>query len=156
MPILAILANRFVIAGLAFALLGAWGAWNRHQLNAVTAEYESFKVETKAAGIAAQQAADASIAADKERKEKSDAMLKTRITALAADNKRLRDSAGASSLPARPADTRCPETWACFDRGELDSAIRRFTQDTSGLVAEGAAVRLQLTTAMEWATSIKP
>ena len=151
MPLLALLANRFVIAGLAFALLGAWGAWNQHRFNAVTAEYESFKVATKAAGIAAQQAADARIAADKANKEKADATLKTRIANLAADNKRLRDNSASSSLPARPADTGCPETLACFDRGELDTAIRRFTQDVAGIVAEGAEVRLRLTTAMEWA-----
>lgn len=151
MPILALLANRFVIAGLAFALLGAWGAWNRHQLTSVTAEYESFKVATIAAGIAAQQAADARIAADKANKEKADATLKTRIANLAADNKRLRDNSGSSSLPARPADTGCPENLACFDRGELDTAIRKFTQDVAGIVAEGAEVRLRLTTAMEWA-----
>lgn len=91
------------------------------------------------------------IKADNARKDANNDMLKLRIAGLAADNKRLRDSAGASSLPARPADTRCPEAWACFDRGELDDAIRRFTQDTAGLIAEGAEVRLRLTTAIEWA-----
>jgi hypothetical protein len=151
MPILTLLANRFVIAGLAFALLGAWGAWNRHQYRSVTAEYEAFKVATKAAGIAAQQAADARIAADKANKEKADATLKTRIANLAADNKRLRDNSGSSSLPARPADTGCPETLACFDRGAIDTALREFTGEVATLIGEGAEVRLRLTTAIEWA-----
>lgn len=91
------------------------------------------------------------IKADNARKDANNEMLKLRLAGLATDNKRLRDGASASSLPARPADTRCPEAWACFDRGELDSALRRFTQDTAGLIAEGAEVRLRLTTAIEWA-----
>ena len=156
MPILALLANRLVIAGLAFALLGAWGAWNRYQFNAVTAEYESFKVSTKAAGIAAQQAADARIAADKVRKEQSDEKLNKRIATLKSDNVRLQRNSSASSLPAPAPDSKCPSGLACYDKGELEQTIRQLDAEVSQLVDEGSEISLRLDTAIRWAASIKP
>lgn len=91
------------------------------------------------------------IQANNARKEKSDAIYRTRIAGLTADLGKLRNSASASSLPAPAPDSRCPPEWACFDRQELDAAIRDFTRETAELVGTGEEVRLRLTTAIEWA-----
>jgi predicted negative regulator of RcsB-dependent stress response len=151
MPILALLANRFVIVGLAFALLGAWGAWNRHQFNAVTAEYEAFKVATQAAGIAAEHAAAVRAAFDKANQEKTDADHAKAVAALAADNKRLRDARSSSSNlpPAAPGAVR-PDR-ITFDWAELDAAIRQLDAGVSSLVEQGDSDGLSLNLAKSWA-----
>jgi len=150
--LLSLLTNKFAIIGIAFALVIGFGAVQTHRFNAITAEYESFKVATKAAGIAAQQAADARIAADKERKEQSDAKYKTRIVALAANNERLRiERANRSELPASPPNTKCPDGLACFDRAILSGALQRLDAGVSGIIDEGDKVTLRLKLAVEWA-----
>jgi hypothetical protein len=115
------------------------------------AKLAAFTEQVKSEGIKAQAMADARVVADRQRKEASDASYTKALVLLSADANRMRNDAGSSSVPARPADTRCPETWACFDRAELDTALRRFTTDTAGIASEGAAITLRLETAIRWA-----
>lgn len=78
-----------------------------------------------------------------------------KIIKLRADNAalagRLRDSAGQSSLPAAPFAAGKPDSAACFNRGQLDSAIRAFTAGTAAIATECQSAVDELNNAREWA-----
>lgn len=86
---------------------------------------------------------------DLKNKERADENYERRINRLRADVKRLRDSS-ASLLPPAPSGSPSPER-ACFDRTQLDAALRKFAGGASELVGEGAAAVEGLDVAKEWA-----
>jgi len=121
------------------------------RLEAVKQEYATFKAEVKATGEAAQKVADAQKAADKAKKENTDAKHKKAVADLADTIKRLRDSRPSGDLvPAAPANSRSPEV-AAFDRAELSRAVRTFDTEVQGLIDEGAKATVDLNAAKEWA-----
>jgi len=121
------------------------------RLDAAKTEYATFKAEVKATGEAAQKLADAQKAADKVKKENTDAKHKRAVADLSADLARLRDERANSHLlpPAAP-NSRSPEI-AAFDRAELARAIRDFDSEVQGLVIEGAKATVDLDAAKIWA-----
>jgi len=136
---------------------GAGGAWTVQgwRLDAVQAKFDGFVATTKAEGEAAKKLADAQAAEDKRKKESSDHEYQTTIASLRADVKRMRDDrARASFVPAAPADSRSPDL-ACFDRAELDGALRRLDAGISGLIEEGDAGAVGLNVARSWASGIR-
>jgi hypothetical protein len=89
--------------------------------------------------------------ADKQRKEASDASYTKALVLLSADANRMLNARSISDyVPAAPANSRSPET-ACFDRRQLEQALRRLDAGVSGLVGEGDETRLKLDTAIRWA-----
>lgn len=137
---------------------GGAGAWYLQglRLAAVKAEYAGFVATSKAEGEAAKKLADAQAAEDKRKKESSDHEYQMRIASLAADNQRLRDARARSGyVPAAPAGSRSPGL-ACFDRADLESALRRLDAGISGLVGEGDADAVGLNVARSWAGGIRP
>lgn len=137
---------------------GAGGAWTVQgwRLDAVQAKFDGFAATVKAQGEAAKKLADATAAEDKRKKESSDHEYQSRIASLTADNQRLRDARARSGyVPAAPAGSRSPEL-ACFDRTELEQALRRFDEGITGLFAEGDAQAVGLNVARRWAASIRP
>lgn len=117
-------------------------------------EYQIFTDKTRAAGEAAQKQADAQKALDEQRRAASDASYAKALGVLGRDigELRKRTSSGAYDLPAPNAPTaQCAEGLRCFSREEFDRALREFETATDGFVAEGAALNLQLTTAIDWA-----
>ena len=137
---------------------GAGGAWwvQGLRLDAVQAKYDGFVATTKAEGEAAQKLADAKAAEDKRKKESSDHEYETTIASLRADVKRMRDDRTRGSfVPAAPAGSRNLGV-ACFDRAELEQAIRRLDAGVSGLVEQGDADAVGLNTARAWAGGIRP
>lgn len=144
------LATLFAL-GLAFGGSGAWWVQGL-RLDAVQAEYDGFVAATKAQGEAANKLADATAAEDKRKKESSDHEYQTTIASLRADVKRMRDDRARSRfVPAAPASSRNPGI-ACFDRAELEQAIRRLDSGVSGLIAEGDAGAVGLNVARGWAS----
>ena len=136
---------------------GAGGAWKVQgwRLDAVKAEYAGFAATVKAQGEAAKKLADATAAEDKRKKESSDHEYQITIAGLAADVKRLRDDrARAGYVPAAPAGSRSPGL-ACFDRAELEQALRRFDEGVTGIIAEGDTDAVGLNVARKWATGIR-
>ena len=132
---------------------GAGGAWwvQGLRLDAV----QAFVATTKAEGEAAKKLAEATAAEDKRKKESSDHDYQTTIAGLNADVKRMRDArARAGYVPAAPAGSRSPEL-ACFDRTELEQALRRFDEGVTGLFAEGDADAVGLNVARSWAAGIR-
>ena len=121
------------------------------RLDAAKTEYATFKAEVKATGEAAQKLADAQKAADKVKKENTDAKHKRAVADLSADLARLRDERANSHLlpPAAP-NSRSPEI-AAFDRPLLERALSGFVEGTANLIAEGSAATVDLNAAKEWA-----
>lgn len=139
--------------GLAFGGSGAW--WVQGQrLAATQARFDGFVGTVKAEGEAAQREAEAKAKADRQLKESSDREYQTTIASLRADVKRMRDDrARASFVPAAPADSRSPGL-ACFDRADLDGALRRLDAGISGLIGEGDADAVGLNVGRRWAAGI--
>lgn len=145
----------------AFALGLASGggvAWKAQswRLDSVQAKYDGFVATVKAEGEAAEKVAKAQTAEDKRNKERVDHDYQTTIAGLAADVKRLRDDRARSGyVPAAPAGSRSPGL-ACFDRAELEQALRRFDDGISGILEEGDADAVGLNVARSWAAGIRP
>ena len=82
-------------------------------------------------------------------------MPQTTIAGLNADIKRMRDDRTRGRfVPAAPASSRNPGI-ACFDRAELEQAIRRLDSGVSGLLEQGDADAVGLNTARAWAGGIR-
>lgn len=103
--------------------------------------------------IAEQQAVENAKQAmrDLKNKERADENYQRNITRLRADVKRLRN-ASASLVPPAPAGSPSPER-ACFDRADLDAAIRGYREGILGLLEEGGAAIEGLDEARRWAGS---
>ena len=139
--------------GLAFGGSGAWWVQGL-RLDAVQAKYDGFVATTKAQGEAAKKEAEAKAKADRQLKESSDHEYETTIASLRADVKRMRDDrARASFVPAAPAGSRSPGL-ACFDRADLEQALRRLDVGISGLIEEGDADAVGLNAGRRWAAGI--
>ena len=153
-----IVGNPWALAAL-FALglaSGAGGAWwvQGLRLDAVQAKYDGFVATTKAQGEAAKKEAEAKAKADRQLKESSDHEYETTIASLRADVKRMRDDrARASFVPAAHAGSRSPGL-ACFDRADLEQALRRLDVGISGLIEEGDADAVGLNAGRRWAAGI--
>lgn len=135
------------------AVSGGGAAWTVQgwRLDAVRAEFKGFVDVTRALGEAAQKESIRREAADKTKKDQANAENKRTIDSLRADVKRLRDArAGGSFVPAAPAGSLRPEL-ACFDRPELERAIRGLDRTVQGLVDEGSEATVNLDTARAWA-----
>lgn len=151
MNLLALVPLPYRLLGLALLAVALWGHGWIKGANHGEAKLAAFSERVRIEGIKAQAMADARIAADRQRKEASDASYTKALTLLSADANRLLISARSSVLPTASTDPRCPQGWACFDRAELDGALQRFTEATAGIASEGAAVTLRLETAIRWA-----
>lgn len=126
------------VAGLASGAAPAWYVQGL-RLDALQSKHDGFVATTKAQGEAAKKEAEAKAKADRQLKESSDREYQTTIASLRADVKRMRDDrTRASFVPAAPAGSRSPGL-ACFDRADLDGALRRLDAGISGLIEEGDA-----------------
>lgn len=142
-------------AFVAGAISGGGAAWTVQgwRLDAVKAEFKGFVDTTRALGEAAQKLSDATKAADKKRKDQADAENKRTIDTLRADVKRLRNArAGGDFVPTAAPGADRPDL-ACFDRAELERAIRDLDRGVQGLVDEGSEAAVNLDTARTWAQS---
>lgn len=146
-----------VLAAFAAGLVsGAGPAWYVQglRLDAVQSVFDGFVSTTKAQGEAAKKEAEAKAKADRQLKESSDREYQATIAALRTDVKRMRDDrARASFVPAAPADSRSPDL-ACFDRADLEQALRRLDVGISGLIEEGDTDAVGLNAGRRWAAGI--
>lgn len=141
------------IAAAAFAT-GGTAAW-QHQgarLDTVRAEFAGFVSTTRVMGEAAKKAAAEQAARDLQSKTRADHENQTAIERLRSDNKRLRERADSSgsAVPAAAAGASRPDL-ACFDRTELDAAIRRYESGIQGVAEKGSEAVVNLDTAKRWA-----
>lgn len=121
-----------------------------NRLDAVKQEYAAFQANVKALGEVADKQARAKEKADIATKEKIDADHKKTVATLLAESRRVRDfnssRGGLSGIPASPSR---PDL-ACFDRAELDTAIRLYQSDLLGIAEKGAQATLDLNTGKDW------
>lgn len=142
----AAIAAFVVISGMGIAL-----KVQSSRLEACKQEFSAFKAQVKAIGDAAEAEAKRKEAEDIAKRDKYDKQIKSLRAANAALNRRVRDSASQSSLPAASGPAASPDGKACFRRGILDDAIRAFTAGTAAIATEGQSAVDDLTTAREWA-----
>jgi hypothetical protein len=156
------------IAGAALALglfAGGGVAWKvqgwrldaaKAELKTTKAEYATFVRETERLGIEAQAKANKKAKADKEAKQEADHAYETRINLLTADNRRMRNARSNSNfVPAATAGTENPYL-VCFDRTQLESAIRDLDLGVQGLVDRGDEAAVGLEVARKWAVKVSP
>ena len=140
------------IAAAAFAT-GGTAAWRFQgaRLDTVKAEFAGFMSTTRVLGEAAKKAAAEQTARDLKAKQGADHENQTAIATLRADIERLRRArAGASYVPPAAAGASRPDL-ACFDRAELERAIRTLDSEVQGYVDQGSEATVNLDTARRWA-----
>lgn len=138
-----------VIAGLGVAL-----KVQSSRLEAKTAQYDGFVAQVKAIGEV--QETETKRVNEKyleivKEKDNENLIVKTKLAVV---TKRLRDNNTSSSLvPTNPTSSRSPNL-SCYDRIELDSALRSFTGGTEELIIEGQSSAIDLNTGKEWVKSL--
>jgi len=110
-----------------------------------------FEAATEALGKAAQTAKAAREKQDKLNKEQTDAETKRNLDRLRADNQRLRDERARIRFVPETASAAGSPDRACFNRPGLESAIRVFTQEVSGIVEQCGETVIKLDAAKAWA-----
>lgn len=147
---------------LLWLVLGAFGlglsgggvvAWKVQgvRLDSLRNEFTKFKQDTEALGKQAEVEKKAKEAADKLKKDVSDAKLKTAQSAAAVAGQRLRDDRAHSGfVPQAAPGAGSPDT-ACFSRPELERALQRLDDGVSKLIVEGDQNTVRLKSAQEWA-----
>ena len=148
MAILWVVLAAFVAGGVS----GGTAAWKFQgmRLATVQAKFDGFVATVKAQGEAAQTLKLAQETQDKLNKEQTDAETKRTLTTLRADVKRMRDARAASRfVPAAASATGSPDR-ACFDRTQLESAVRVLDSEVSGLVEQGSEAVTKLDLARAW------
>jgi hypothetical protein len=139
---------------LALALLAAalWGHGFMKGANHGEQKLAAYVAEVRLAGVAAQAAATARAAADRDRKAASDASYRKALTLAGNDLKRLRDASSGRYIVSTPSPIAgVVDTRACFDAEQLNTAIREFAEGAAAIVGRGEAMRLRLDNAIQWA-----
>lgn len=154
-----ITGNTSLFIGMLFSvfMLGVAGGASVQglRLDALQAKYDGFVATVEAQGVASSTLAVAAADQDKRNKENSNHEYQTRIASLDADVKRLRNERAHSYLvPAAPTASRNSSV-ACFDRADLEQALRRFDDGVSNLIAEGDSNAVGLDVAKSWAAGIR-
>lgn len=150
-----------VVLGVTFASgtgVGAYGmhAWTQPKYDLLKAEYDAFKAVQQALSNAAKTLRDATIKADKARKDRADETQQRTSDALTIALNSLRsttDRASSAGLPAAPAGSSRADL-ACFDRAEYlredGELTKRLVEGARSLADEGTAGTLGLDTAKRW------
>jgi len=132
--------------------VGAAPAWKYQaaRLDTAKAEYKSFVDQTRLIGEQAQKEAAKKAAQDKLNKERYDAQHKKDIAANADLARRMLDARSSSDyLSGASASTGDTER-SCFNRAQLDSAVRRFDARVSGIIEKGSDAQIGLDTGRAW------
>jgi hypothetical protein len=132
---------------------GGGAAWTVQgwRLDAVQSKFDGFVATAKAQGEAAITLKAAQEKKDKLNKEQTDAETKRALTTLRADIKRMRDARARSGfVPAAASSASSPDR-ACFDRAQLESAVRVLDSEVSGLIEQGSEAVTKLDFAKAWA-----
>lgn len=137
--------NPYVWGGVAIALLLAFF----YGIHVESNRFASYRAQVVAVGKMQNKATLDRIAGYKQLKKESEDGYKKRVADMQRTIDRVRRGANSSVLPATTGPA-IANARICFDRTELDRAVREFTAEAAGLVAEGDTVRLKMDTAIEW------
>lgn len=151
---LSIAAWAAIAAGVVILALGTALKVQTSRLETVKQEYATFKGGVAALGEQAKAAAAKQALHDLKNRERTDDENARRIAAFRTAIAQLRDErdrARSSIVPPNPAGSKCPDGQACFDRAELERALRAFRAGSRGLTDEGSEVTIDLDSAKAWA-----
>ena len=141
---------------LAIFALGGTAAWTVQgwRLDAAKNEHKAFVAQVKALGDVQNEkakAADQLHASIVKEKDLENSVLHDRLNIAA---KRVRDTNTRVSLvPPNPKGSTNPNL-SCFDRAELDNALREFSRSTSEIAIEGESATIDLYTGKKWVQEI--
>lgn len=138
----------WIAAGILALSVGGY-IWHSEATKTNFAQYKA-RIEALAQAREAENARE--VLRQAKNKERTDAEHDRRLRDMRAANKRLRDELSASFVPAASPSSTNPDR-ACFDRGELDRALRDFAQGVQGLVEEGGEAVIGLDAARDWVRS---
>ena len=151
-PGLGALANPWMLLILGAIVVSAFF----YGLHIGNSRLESYQLAVKAVGQAQEERTAARIKSDKENKEVTDRAHKIKLAAAIrfanALADQLRKAPSGGFVPAAPAGAPSPDR-ACFDRSQLDGALRNFAADTAGLIAEGDRAIIGLDASKNWITN---
>lgn len=119
---------------------------HREQLKAA-----KFEAATEALGKAQVERNKETEARNLQLKEQTDAETKRTLTILRADVKRMRDARAGGSYVPSAASTAADPSRACFDRAQLESAVRLLDSEVSGIVEQGSEAVTKLDIVKGWA-----
>lgn len=143
-----------IAAGAVILALGVVAKVQTSRLDACKAEFGAFKAQVTAQGELAKKEAERVNLANQKAKEQADAKSKKLLADNADLGKRLRDARASSGyVPPAPAGSRSPDR-ACFSRTDIERAIQSLDAGIQGLISQGDAAQLRLSTAAEWAASV--
>jgi hypothetical protein len=151
MNIAVLVASIALAVGLLTGFAGAWN-WQSSKVEAITLKHGTFVESTRLLGRAAEADTKQKDSRNQANKTKADHENKLALDTLRIDIKRLRDSRASSSYLPSPTSTTISSDLACFDRTELESAIRLFDDEVAGIVSKGDEATVDLNTAKRWAT----
>jgi hypothetical protein len=118
-------------------------------------EFALFQERVRAEGEAAARRAKEIEERHRRIKDDADKQLASARARINDLSRQLRDArAGSGYLPA-PAASAASTDRTCFDRTELERALRQLDEEVSGIVAEGDQARVALDAAREWAAKIR-
>ena len=158
MPFLSLLANKWVLIGIAFAMSVAYGVYQHWQAERWRDKFYRFEAQVIEAGKAAQQRTEAREAADKLAKEKADAdgaKKRRDLDGMYAAYRSLRDQRTRGSLLPEAAPGAANPDRITFERKGFDSALSGFDTGVTGLLEEGDRAIGDLNAARLWATTTR-
>lgn len=148
-----LLSNWRALVAAGLFLVGFCSAWNiqGNRLDALQASFDGFIAQTDAIGQAQAQRTKEIIERGNHAKQQADQDYSSALAALRADADRLRAQRSRTSIvPAAPANAVRPDL-ACFDRPQLEQALRLFDTGAAELIAEGDEAAIGLNAAKRWA-----
>ena len=160
------LLSRWIVLGFLVVAIAGFGAYKMHQYDqkkydALKREYDTFKGGVAALGAAAKIVKEQTDARLEKAKTDADKILADAISSNASNLARMRkqrDDARGRILPNPTADTRRTDLYcadrAIFEQG-MGDALRLIREGGRGLADKGTENTLRLSTAIDWARSIK-
>ena len=145
-----------IAAAVVIGGLSIWLKIVRDDRDAIKHDFEQFKGVTKAIGQIYKDKAKRIEAEYKALTKRTDDAHKKDTADLRADADRLRKqlNSGGGGLSGIPANPQRPDL-ACFERSQLDSAIRQYQSDLLGIAQKGAQATLDLDTAKSWVRELR-
>ena len=144
----------YIAVGVLIAGLSVAVKVQTSRLDSCKSEFALFQAKVEVLGKEAEAKAKAKELSDKTAKEKADETAKKLLADNADLGRRLRNARASSSFVPAAAPGTHDTSRACFDRTKLESAIQQLDAGVQGLISQGDAWGLRLSTAQEWAKSV--
>ena len=147
--------TQYIVIAVVIGMLALGITVQTKRLETAKAEYAAFVAAVKAKGDEQERKTKEQITKDKAAQEKANAENQTSRARIAALSRQLRNARASSGILPAPAPTARRPDAITFDRPELERTLQRLDDGVSAVVAEGDQARVDLHTAMKWATELR-